>query len=218
MRTNTRLLPFNSYDLSGVASELKTATDGRYLYPEELPEGFAPDFRKIEGTFYARTDTWEYAIDLQDTLFVWSYERTGPIPYELLELGNPVITQIAILSFEPEHKVDNLQKPNRRIETNAYNRFVEEAEDSAWEIEDVIVMHGSVFVEVPIKGDQNGSADAEYTGYVLVNVFASFMYNGVLYTVEMRLNGHSGETEEMMLVTGDEMMKSFITAMIRGEN
>ena len=208
---------FDAYDLSNIAGELKAATGGRYLYPEKLPEGFAPDLRNIEGMFYARTNTWEYSIDLRNTLFTWSYERTKPIPHELPEPGNPVVTQIAILSFEPEHKVDNLQKPNRRIETNAYNRFVEEA-NSTWEIDGVIVPHGSVFAEVPVSGNQNGSADAEYTGYTLVNVYAPFMHNGVLYTVDMRMNGHSSETEEMMLATGGNMMESFIAAMIRGDN
>jgi len=192
---------------------MKAVAGGELLYPDVLP--FTPTYRVISGYQYQRTGTWDYYMSFRN------YDLTMTVAnadaYHLLAEGSPIVECMDIRAFEPKHRDGSLKKPNRQTETDAYHRAINEKGDAAWEIDGVIVPHSGAFTEVSASYRLSNGDNIAYPGYVFVSAHAALMRGGVLYTVEMQVNGHANETEASMRKTVDEMLKAVVTGMIRSE-
>ena len=192
---------------------LKTAAGDGLLYPNVLPDGFEPTYSLISGYYYKRVDAWDYFVSFRNKGLTMEVDNSEYI--KKIAEGSPVVESIDARTFEPKHRVDNFNNPNRRIETDRYNQMAKNPEEPPWNIADVSVYHRGAYSLVSEAYD-GGSLSCP--AYALVSEYAMFMYGGVLYTVELRVFGHENESEQAMLELGGNMLKNIVGGMISGEN
>ena len=192
--------------------ELKASADnGTLLFPD-LPKGFEPPpyTRTLEGYYYKRTDTWDYYIELiSNKQFTLS---SDPERHRRIGEGEYILDYALFCAFEPKHKDDNRRVPNRRIETRKYGEALDNPKEGTLRIEGVPILRGSNFSVFPEREDKSGKRLPAYTS---VTENAAFRYKDVLYTLEIKIAGHGGETEDKMLKVCNAMMDNLIAEMIR---
>jgi len=184
--------------------EMKTEIGDGLLYPDALP--FEPTDSTFYGYHYTRSKTWDYVIWFDSDFTVYNYEA-----YRQLEEGSPIVAYIGIETHEPKHR-DSVIRTPRQNAMNAYNRLIEESRDAAWEINGVTVPYKC---ELTAEASMYSGVNEERPAYVYVDGSAAFMRDGILYAVEIRVNGHTNEAEEKMREVSENMLNIVLVGMIK---
>jgi len=188
-------------------AELKEEIGDALLYPNALP--FEPAKSFLYGYYYKRTKTWDYNVRFENVDFMkYDYEA-----YRQLEENSPVAAYVWIETHEPKHR-DSVIRTPRQIAAEKHDRLIAEAGDAVLEINGVTVPHGIEFKSEAVGYNMNAGVTYECPAYVHADVFAVFIHNGIIYTVNIEVYGHENETEETMWETGEDMLKLIVMGMI----
>ena len=188
--------------------EMKAQTANKLLYPDILPIESA--FSMINGFKHTSTNAWDYIIDIR------CYDPTQPnIRFdevvENITEGYPVVERIEITALEMENRARGRLVPDKIKEKEEYELFAASGADK-WDIHEVSVTYKSAF-SADFISSVNANTASDYTVYLIMDAYAAFMYDGVLYMVSSTLIGHRSETVEEMLKAVD-ILKDIVTGMI----
>ena len=199
--------PYKPYLFNDQVDLIKM-TGNSMLYPDTLP--FETTFNMFTGFHHTSTRAWDYIIDLR------SYDPTNADMgfdemVSRVNEGFPEVISFDVTALEMDNRARGRLVPDKKGDMEAYEAFADSGADK-WSIGGVTVTYRSNFGADFISSADPGST-TDYIVFLTLNTYAAFMYDGVLYMINMRVIGHRNETVEELFKTVD-MLKEIITGMI----
>ena len=181
--------------------DLKVELGSAFLYPAALPAGLVPDKSTFIGFRYFDSDTWEYSIRFENTAYATDEDRYA------IEPGGIRLYAVNVRCYEPVHEAparsaDYVNSSRYQIE-RFEGMLVGISPNSFLDIEEV-----QAFYRL-----SNGLTSGERS-YWYMNVYVSFMSDGILYDVGISYFAHPDEDPEEFRSHGKDLAEAFILAML----
>jgi len=197
--------------------KMKAELGDTLLYPDVLPDSFIVDYSTLQGHFYSR-GAKDYYINLRNRDFATDITNTEHF-WQLNEGEDELaVAWVIIFAYEPKHN-STIFGTTRKTETAKYEELI--AGGSIWEIDDVTVARNIDFIrnEVgylytgtdEVEKNKRENVSPEYYDYT---AYALFMYDNILYTVDMKIYGRADIPEDEMREMCDGEVKTVVSGMI----
>ena len=191
----------------GSLTELQAEIGPRLLFPSDLPENLTPDTSTFTSFFFLDSETWEYEIFHENSIYD-NEEACLEIPP-----GELAIKSIEIRCYEPKHQVPKNAHPYDEYDSSmnhieAFEKRLASAAQGG-EFDKLVDWEGAEVIYSP-----NPSSVDDEAGYRLMLSDTQFMKDGILYCIDIRYCANKTMDYEEFLEYGSDLARFMVRTLL----